>query len=68
VGWPTTRQREEELVFLDGRGEAEIEGRASLAVTSRMIAYIPPNTRHNVKNTGSQILEYVYVVAPAKGM
>ncbi len=30
-------------------------------------AYIPPATRHNVKNTGSQVLEYVWVVAPTNG-
>jgi oxalate decarboxylase/phosphoglucose isomerase-like protein (cupin superfamily) len=29
-----------------------------------MLVYIPPATRHNVKNTGDKILEYVYVVAP----
>jgi len=28
--------------------------------------YIPPGTRHNVRNTGKELLEYVYVVAPAK--
>jgi mannose-6-phosphate isomerase-like protein (cupin superfamily) len=30
-----------------------------------MLAYIPPATRHNVTNTGAELLEYVYVVAPA---
>ena len=29
-------------------------------------AYIPPETRHNVKNTGTEPLEYVYVVAPTR--
>jgi mannose-6-phosphate isomerase-like protein (cupin superfamily) len=29
-----------------------------------MLAYIPPRSRHNVTNTGSEMLEYVYVVAP----
>jgi len=28
--------------------------------------YIPPATRHNVTNTGSETLEYVFVVAPAR--
>jgi mannose-6-phosphate isomerase-like protein (cupin superfamily) len=29
-----------------------------------MLAYIPPATRHNVTNTGAQLLEYVWLVAP----
>ena len=65
VGWHTTGQNEETLVILHGKGEAEIEGEASMSVGEKMIAYIPPATRHNVKNTGTDLLEYVYVVAPA---
>ena len=64
VGWHTTGAHEEELVILHGKGEAEIEGRSGMSVAEGMIAYIPPQTRHNVKNTGSAPLEYVYVVAP----
>jgi mannose-6-phosphate isomerase-like protein (cupin superfamily) len=33
-------------------------------LTEKMLAYIPPATRHNVTNNGSQVLEYVWVVAP----
>jgi mannose-6-phosphate isomerase-like protein (cupin superfamily) len=65
VGWHTTGQNEETLVILHGQGEAEIEGAAAMPVAEKMIAYIPPATRHNVKNTGDGPLEYVYVVAPA---
>ena len=42
-----------------------IEGAAGIPVAEQMLAYIPPATRHNVKNTGTETLEYVYVVAPA---
>jgi mannose-6-phosphate isomerase-like protein (cupin superfamily) len=42
-----------------------IEGRVSIPFTAPMMVYIPPATRHNVKNTGMEPLEYVYVVAPA---
>jgi mannose-6-phosphate isomerase-like protein (cupin superfamily) len=65
VGWHTTGQNEETLVILHGKGEAEIEGAAAMPIAEKMIAYIPPATRHNVKNTGDAPLEYVYVVAPA---
>jgi len=64
VGAHTTGDHEEALVILQGRGTAEVEGHAPLTLSSRMLAYIPPRTRHNVTNTGPDLLEYVYVVAP----
>ncbi len=65
VGWHTTGTNEETLVILHGKGEAQIEGAAAMPIAEKTIAYIPPATRHNVKNTGDAPLEYVYVVAPA---
>ena len=65
VGWHTTGQKEETLVILHGKGEAEIEGAAAMPIAEKMIAYIPPAMRHNVKNTGDAPLEYMYIVAPA---
>jgi mannose-6-phosphate isomerase-like protein (cupin superfamily) len=65
VGWHTTGKNEETLIILHGKGEARIEGSAGMPVAEHMVAYIPPATRHNVKNTGTELLEYVYVVAPA---
>ena len=64
VGWHTTGDHEEALVILHGSGEAQIEGRKPMAIAARMMVYIPPATRHNVQNTGRELLEYVYVVAP----
>lgn len=64
VGWHTTGAHEEELVILQGTGEAEIEGAPAMLIGDGTIAYIPPQTRHDVKNTGTDVLEYVYVVAP----
>ncbi|MGH9548317.1 MAG: cupin domain-containing protein, partial [Terriglobales bacterium] len=54
----------EALVVLQGQGKAEVEGREAVLISSRMLAYIPPRSRHNVTNTGTEMLEYVYVVAP----
>jgi len=65
VGWHTTGQNEESLVILRGEGAAMIEGQPALNFVAPALAYIPPATRHNVSNTGKQLLEYVYVVAPA---
>ena len=66
VGWHTTGANEESLVILHGRGEVMIEGQVSIPFTAPIMVYVPSATRHNVKNTGMEPLEYVYVVAPAK--
>ncbi len=64
VGWHSTGEHEEALVILHGSGVANIEGRADVPVHEKMMAYIPPATKHNVTNTGTEPLEYVWVVAP----
>jgi quercetin dioxygenase-like cupin family protein len=67
VGWHSTKEQEEALVILHGQGKAEVEGRDPVAFSSRMLVYIPPRSRHNVSNTGKELLEYVYVVSPVAG-
>jgi len=64
VGWHSTTRHEEALVILRGRGEARIEGEPARPFAAPAMVYIPPATRHNVANTGAELLEYVYVVAP----
>ena len=66
VGWHTTGRNEEALVILRGQGEALIDGQAKRTFVAPAFAYIPPSTRHNVSNTGKELLEYVYVVAPVR--
>jgi mannose-6-phosphate isomerase-like protein (cupin superfamily) len=66
VGWHTTGAHEETLVILHGQGAALIEGRPQCDFVAPAVTYIPPETRHNVRNTGAEPLEYVYVVAPVK--
>lgn len=66
VGWHTTGKNEEALVILHGQGEALIDGQAKQPFVAPALVYIPPATRHNVANTGTDPLEYVFVVAPAK--
>lgn len=66
VGRHSTAGNEETLVILRGRGEAVIEGGPKLTLVAPMAAYIPPASHHNVTNTGTEPLQYVYVVAPAR--
>ncbi|HTR23119.1 MAG TPA: cupin domain-containing protein [Terriglobales bacterium] len=65
VGWHSTSANEEALVILHGSGVAKIEAHADVPLAEKMLAYIPPATRHNVTNTGTEVLEYVWIVAPA---
>ena len=66
VGWHSTKTNEESLVILHGNGTASIEGHADVPLHEEMLAYIPPNTKHNVTDTGSDVLEYVWIVAPVR--
>lgn len=65
VGRHTTGRHEESLVILRGEGAALIEGQPKRSFAAPHFLYIPPATLHNVENTGRDVLEYVYVVAPA---
>jgi len=65
VGWHSTGESEEALTILHGSGVANIERKPDVLLHERMLAYIPPGTKHNVTNTGKELLEYVWIVAPA---
>jgi mannose-6-phosphate isomerase-like protein (cupin superfamily) len=63
-GLHSTKDREELLVFLSGQGELIIGQDNRFQVGKGKVSYIPPQTDHDVKNTGSEPLVYVYGVAP----
>jgi quercetin dioxygenase-like cupin family protein len=64
-GQHSTKNHEELLVFLAGQGELLLGGGARHEVGTGKVAYIPPETLHDVSNTGLEPLVYVYCVAPA---
>jgi mannose-6-phosphate isomerase-like protein (cupin superfamily) len=64
-GRHSTNDREELLVFLAGSGKAIIGKNDAFDVGFGKVAYIPPQTHHDVQNTGNEPLIYVYCVAPA---
>jgi len=66
VGKHTTGSHEELLVVLNGSGEMSFADGSILPVTAEEALYCPPETEHDVKNTGKEMLQYVYVVADAK--
>jgi mannose-6-phosphate isomerase-like protein (cupin superfamily) len=63
-GQHTTGANEEVLVFISGQGELLIGENDSFPVGKGKVSYIPPNTVHDVKNTGTEPLVYIYCVAP----
>jgi mannose-6-phosphate isomerase-like protein (cupin superfamily) len=64
-GRHSTNDREEMLVFLSGKGLALIGDKEdSFEIGQGKVAYIPPQTIHNIKNTGTEPLVYVYCVNP----
>ena len=65
VGLHSTKDFEELLIVLEGQGELQITAQDSLALGAGVAAYCPPQTEHNVLNTGTVPLRYVYVVAKA---
>ncbi len=66
VGKHSTGQHEELLVVLEGQGEMSFKDGSKLEVKANHAIYCPPETEHNVTNTGRSVLRYVYVVASAK--
>ncbi len=63
VGIHSTLNREELLIVLSGRGLFLISGKDPIRIEEGTFFYCPPETEHNVRNTGKEILEYVYVVS-----
>ena len=60
----STEAREEILVFLRGQGTLKTGESREDAVGVGTIAYIPPHTLHDVKNTGTEPLIYIFCVTP----
>lgn len=65
-GRHSTETYEELLVFLSGQGLLLIGEERRLEVGEGKVAYIPPDTVHNVENMGAEPLAYIYCVAPAE--
>ena len=66
VGRHNTETYEELIVVLEGRGTMVITGGDTLALELWDAAYCPSHTEHDVKNTGSDTLRYIYIVAKAE--
>lgn len=65
VGKHSTEHHEEILIVLQGRGEMLFHDGSKLELKANTALYCPPETEHDVRNTGTTTLRYVYVVANA---
>jgi len=65
VGKHSTENYEEIVVVLKGEGEMPITGGDTLHFKEGEVIYCPSQTEHDVTNTGSGELRYLYVVAKA---
>ena len=66
VGKHTTGTFEEILVIFKGNGKMQITDGPTLSLEAGSVAYCPPHTEHDVINTGSERLRYLYIVALAQ--
>lgn len=66
VGKHNTEHYEELVIVLEGQGEMLFADGSKLPVVANSAVYCPPDTEHDVVNTGTGALRYVYVVSKAK--
>jgi len=65
VGLHSTDGNEEIVIPLSGTGELRCPDAPTLLIQPGCVLYNPPHTPHDVVNTGSEPLCYIYVVAKA---
>ncbi len=66
IGKHSTKANEEVIVVLEGEGVLLLNEDWELPLEVGTVAYCPPETEHDVKNTGAAMLRYIYVVAKAQ--
>ena len=63
VGEHTTGEREEAIVILKGKGQAIISKKDIFNIEEEVVLYIAPEIVHDIKNTGLEILEYIFITS-----
>jgi quercetin dioxygenase-like cupin family protein len=66
VGKHTTGVHEELLIVLEGEGSLLLGEDGPLEMKVGTVLYCPPDTDHDVQNTGPDILSYLYVIAKTR--
>lgn len=63
VGEHSTEKKEEAILILEGKAEILCRGER-VEAQEKSIVYMPPETKHDVKNIGQGLLKYVFIVVP----
>ncbi|MFH1281277.1 MAG: cupin domain-containing protein [Candidatus Omnitrophota bacterium] len=63
VGRHKTQNKEEALIILQGQALVSFGKRSRIKVKKNCFVYIPPQTDHDLKNIGQDILKYIYITA-----
>jgi mannose-6-phosphate isomerase-like protein (cupin superfamily) len=66
VGKHSTGACEEMVVVLQGEGEMLFGDGSTMELRPHVVIYCPPETEHDVHNTGKRPLRYIYMVAAAR--
>lgn len=66
VGVHNSGINEEILVPLAGQGELRFAAHPPIVIKPGLITYAPAHTEHNVVNTGSEPLRYIFITAKAE--
>jgi quercetin dioxygenase-like cupin family protein len=66
AGHHNTKSYEEMLVIINGEGEIVFESGNNFKLKYGVVAYCPPKTEHDVKNTGTVPLKYIYIASKTK--
>jgi len=66
VGRHSTESFEEMVVVLEGEGEMLFGDGSVMGLKPHVAVYCPPETEHDVRNTGGSPLRYIYMVARAR--
>jgi len=66
VGLHSTGGGEEIIIPISGEGEIRFPWAEPLRVSSGSMIYNPPETEHDVINTGEGVLEYIYIVTKSQ--
>lgn len=63
IGEEVHPETDQVLVFVDGRGEAQLDGESS-EIGANDLVFVRAGTRHNFLNTGDEPLRLITVYAP----
>jgi len=66
IGVHNSGMNEEMLVPLEGQGELRFSDHPPVLIKPGLITYAPAHTEHDVTNTGSTRLRYIFITAKAE--